>query len=121
MRKAKKIKVGSVIQFPFYQFAPMRRGWNGWIFRAGIVDKLYTSKTGKKCAVIRYCARTAGRYHMMPSEEETKRIFVDYLYEYDIEWQRREYKKFRDIEKAGSKVCWDEDMALLVANGIITE
>ena len=34
MNQAKNIKVGDVVQFPCICFAPLRRGWNGWIFRA---------------------------------------------------------------------------------------
>ena len=36
MNQAKNIKVGDVVQFPCICFAPLRRGWNGWIFRAAI-------------------------------------------------------------------------------------
>lgn len=37
MNQAKNIKVGDVVQFPCICFAPLRRGWNGWIFRAAII------------------------------------------------------------------------------------
>ena len=43
MKVAKNVKVGDVIQFPRTQFAPLRSGWNGWLFSAGIVEKLYIS------------------------------------------------------------------------------
>lgn len=119
MRKAKKIRVGSVIQFPHYQFAPMRRGWNGWIFRAGIVEKIYTSKSGRKCAVVRYCTRIAARYQMLPNVEATKSICLEHMFEYDIKHAQKEYERLRNFEKGGEEVCWSEDTALLVNHGLI--
>lgn len=50
MNQAKNIKVGDVVQFPCICFAPLRSGWNGWIFMAAIVERLYTSKKGIPCA-----------------------------------------------------------------------
>jgi hypothetical protein len=26
--------IGEVVQVPVYEFAPWRRGWNGWLFSA---------------------------------------------------------------------------------------
>lgn len=57
MRQAKNIQPGSIVQFPHSCFAPYRNGWNGWTFRVAVVDRLYTSKTGKACAEITYCDR----------------------------------------------------------------
>lgn len=57
MRQAKNVKPGDVVRFPHTCFAPYRSGWNGWVFKVAIVDRLYTSKTGKPCAKITYCDR----------------------------------------------------------------
>lgn len=119
MKKAKKVEIGSIIQFPYYQFQPSRKGWDGWIFRAGIVEKLYVSKSGKKCATVRYCESTASRYQLLPNVEATKNIFRDYLFEYDVEWAQKCYNKFKEVEKAGKEVCWDVDTALLLNHSII--
>ena len=119
MRKAKNIKVGDVVQFPWYEFAPMRKGWNGWLFRAAIVERLYTSTKGYKCAEIRYCSARAGRYQLLPNTEVTKKIRCDYLFEYDVEWTRKLYLEGLEEEKNGEQVCWSEDIALLVNHGII--
>ena len=43
MKKARKVAVGDVIQFPLRQFAPLRSGWNAWLFRAATVVPLYSS------------------------------------------------------------------------------
>ena len=32
-----EVKAGDLVQVPRYQFAPMRRGWNGWLFSEAIV------------------------------------------------------------------------------------
>lgn len=55
MKQFKNVKPGDIVQFPHSCFAPYRKGWNGWTFRAAVVDRLYTSKTGKACAKITYC------------------------------------------------------------------
>lgn len=50
MRKAnfKKLKAGDLVQVPRYQFAPMRRGWNGWLFSEAVVMRKGISlKNGK--------------------------------------------------------------------------
>ena len=118
MKQAKNVRVGDVIQFPHHCFDERRRGWNGWIFRAGIVDRLYTSKSGVACAVVRYCARRAGRYELVPCIEGTRNVAVSKLFEYNVEFHRQHYKEYKAFEDAGEQVCWDEDTALLVQNGI---
>lgn len=121
MKQAKNVKVGSVIQFPLREFAPLRRGWNGWIFRAGIVEKLYISKSGKKCATVRYCSRRAGRYQLLPNTEATVNVLREHLFQYDVGWQQKMFTEGREAEKNGEEVCWSEDIALLLNHGIIKE
>ena len=118
MKKAKNVKVGAVVQFPYECFDNRRSGWNGWIFRAAIVERLYVSTSGVKCAEIRYCVQRAGRYQLLPNKEATKRIQCDRLFEYDVEWQHQRYLKALEAENNGEQICWDEDTALLVNNGI---
>lgn len=119
MRKARNIKVGDVVQFPAYEFAPLRRGWNGWIFRAAIVDRLYISASGIKCAEITYCSARSGRYQLLPNKEATKRIKCEFLFEFDVDFARELYIEGLECEKNGEQVCWSEDIALLVNHGII--
>ena len=119
MKVAKNVKIGDVIQFPRHQFAPLRRGWNGWLFSAGIVEKLYISKSGQKCATVRYCVRRAGRYQLLPNEEATINLKREYLFEYNFEFHANLIREFLEKEKAGEPICWSEDAALLVNHGLI--
>lgn len=119
MKLKRSVKVGDVIQFPHHCFSEQCRGWNGWIFRAGIVDKLYTDEHGKKCAVVSYCSKRAGRYQLLPCEIRQRRVPVNTLFEFDVERAERDYREFKAYEDAGEKVCWSEDTALLLDKGII--
>ena len=118
MKVKKNLKVGDVIQFPHHEFQPFRSGWNGWIFRAGIVEKLYISKTGKECAKVRYCTRTAGRYELLPNVESTMNVLRKNCFEYDLDFYAKQIREFLEIEKTGEQVCWSEDAALLVNHGL---
>lgn len=85
MKKAKNVKVGDVVKFPSYEFAPYRQGWNGWLFEVAIVKRLYTSKSGKKCAELVYQTRNK------EYTETTHKELCDYLFEFDLEWARKSY------------------------------
>ena len=119
MKKATNVKVGDVIQFPHHCFASGRKGWNGWTFKAGIVEKLYTNKNGLKIATVKYCTKRASRYALLPNVEAINNIQVDLLFEYDIDFAQQEYLDGIECEKNGDKVCWTEDIALLVNHGIV--
>ena len=118
MKQVKNVKVGDVIQFPRTQFAPLRKGWNGWLFSAGIVEKLYTSKSGLKCATVRYCVRRAGRYQLLPNVEATINLKLEHLFEYDLDREATQIREFLEYEKSGEAICWSEDAALLVNHGL---
>lgn len=118
MKQAKNVKVGDIVKFPHHCFDERRRGWNGWIFRAAIVERIYISKTGEKCAEIRYCSKIAGRYKLLPNEESTRKIQVKYLFEYNVDFYRKQYMELKAFEDNGEPVCWDQDTALLVNHGI---
>lgn len=119
MKAVKNPKVGMVIQFPRTCFDQRRSGWNGWLFSAGIIEELYTSKSGKKCAKVRWCNRRAGRYQLLPNEETVRAIETKYLFEYDLEFNVSRIKEFLEFEKNGEPVCWSEDAALLVNHGFV--
>ena len=119
MKVAKNVKIGDVIQFPRTQFAPLRKGWNGWLFSAGIVEKLYISKSGQKCATVRYCVRRAGRYQLLPNEETTINLKREYLFEYNLEFEANRIREYLEVEKQGKPICWSEDAALLVNHNLI--
>lgn len=55
MRKVNfsKVKAGDLVQVPRTQFAPMRTGWNGWLFSEAIVlRKAKGEKTGRQMIVV---------------------------------------------------------------------
>lgn len=118
MKLAKSVKIGDVVQFPYYCFESGRKGWNGWVFRAAIVERLYTSKTGARCAEIRYCSRLLNRYQLTPNVEETRCVLVKNLFEFNLEFVRKRITEFKSYEDDGEQVCWNEDAALLVNHGL---
>lgn len=81
MKKCLRVKVGDAVRFPHHQFAPFRRGWNGWIFKTGIVNRLYTSTQGKPCAELIYLYNG--------EEVKCKRLVCD-LFQVDIEWAKKQ-------------------------------
>ena len=86
----------------------------------GVVEKLYISKSGKKCATVRYCSKCAGRYELLPAKEVIKNVLCTHCFEYKyLELATSNYREFRKAEKNGEKVCWSEDTAFLVQNGFI--
>ena len=85
MKKAVRVKVGDVVRFPHYQFAPYRSGWNGWMFTTGIVSRLYTSIQGKPCAELIFSYRD--------EEVKCKRLVCD-LFQEDVEWIKRKKTEF---------------------------
>lgn len=59
MKIAKNVKIGQPVEVPTYCFAPLRRGWNGWMFTKGIVKAFGTSKkTGNPLVKVEFPART---------------------------------------------------------------
>lgn len=120
MKKVRNPKVGQLVQIPVYEFAPMRSGWNGWIFRVGTIEKLYIGKTGKKCATVKYCSNTAGRYELLPCTEATKNLVIENVFEWDtLDFAQKSYTEFKQCEENGEQVCWDQDTAFLLNNGFI--
>ena len=122
MKQAKNLKVGDVIQFPRTQFAKLRKGWNGWLFSVGIVEKLYVSQKGVPAASVRWCSRIGGRYQLFPCEESVINIRQDCCFEYPyIELDQHIYRECIEAEKNGEQVCWDERFALLASHGFIKD
>lgn len=93
MRKKRNVKVGDLVQFPYYMFAPMRSGWNGWLFRVGIVEKVFTTAAGKAGATVRYCSyiptvRNISSYSaycdmLKTAVEATANVKMDCLFDYE--------------------------------------
>jgi hypothetical protein len=124
MRKA-KLKVGNVIQIPVYEFAPFRRGWNGWLFQVGIIKEIGKSKKdGTPIALIEYPARDykQTRYRLNGTEVEktsnilTKWFRAECIMEYDI--SSCDYSLEHPREYWSNK-CYNEDVEFLIDKGII--
>lgn len=120
MKAVKNPRVGQLVQIPVFQFAPMRSGWNGWIFRVGVIEKLYISKSGRKCAKVRYCNSRAGRYQLLPCTEYSKGFVIENVFQWDmLTLVQRNYTELKAAEDNGEPVCWGEDTAFLLQNGYI--
>lgn len=120
MKKVVNPYVGQLVQIPAYEFAPMRTGWNGWMFRVGVIEKLYISKSGRKCAKVRYCTKVAGRYQLLPCTEYSKGFVIENVFQWNgLALAQKNYTEFKAYEDDGELVCWDEDTAFLVSNGYI--
>ena len=121
MKKVNAPKVGQLVKVPVYEFAPMRSGWNGWIFRVGIIEKLYISKAGNKCARVRYCSGLAGRNQVTDCHEYSKGWLVSNVFQYEgnLANEQKSYDEYKACEENGEVVCWDEDTAFLLKNGFI--
>lgn len=101
MKKCAKVKLGDVVRFPHHEFAPYRNGWNGWEFRTGIVERLYTSTQGKPCAELIYLYNG--------KEVKCKRLVCD-LFQFDTDWAKRQKREF-NID--------NEELRFLERHGII--
>lgn len=120
MKAVNKPFVGQLVQIPAFEFAPMRSGWNGWIFRVGVIEKLYIPKSGRKCAKVRYCTKRAGRYQLLPCTEYSKGFAIENVFQWGkLDFAQKTYSEFKAAEDSGEPVCWDEDTAFLLQNGYI--
>lgn len=45
-----KLQAGDLVEVPRTQFAPMRRGWNGWLFSEAVVIRKGVGRKSKKNA-----------------------------------------------------------------------
>ena len=43
-----KLQAGDLVEVPRTQFAPMRRGWNGWLFSEAVVIRKGVGRKSKK-------------------------------------------------------------------------
>ena len=47
-----KLQAGDLVEVPRTQFAPMRRGWNGWLFSEAVVIRKGVGRKSKKNVVV---------------------------------------------------------------------
>lgn len=74
-----KLKPGDLVQVPRSQFAPMRHGWNGWLFsNAVVLRKGIGRKSGKPVVTVEMCVPGKGRNNYRTVE---KSFFADCVFE----------------------------------------
>ena len=56
-----KLQAGDLVEVPRTQFAPMRRGWNGWLFSEAVVIRKGVGRKSKKNLVQRKEQRASNR------------------------------------------------------------
>jgi len=120
MKHAQNIKVGSLVQVPDYCFAPNRRGWNGWIFRAGIVLAIGKSKRdGATLYKVERCIRGYGdsRYPN-PKATITAWFRKDAIFEKDFTHANYVMQHPRSYWCQG---CYDEDTEFMIDHGFIAD
>lgn len=113
MKKAKNVKVGSLVQIPTHQFASHRSGWNGWQFEKAIVTKQGKTKDGEKVWQVEYPS------HSYKEDKATivKWMKPQYMFETDT-WAEMQYLEYsrEEIEDGYSNT-----VEFFIDKGIIKE
>lgn len=63
-----KLQAGDLVEVPRTQFAPMRSGWNGWLFSEAVVIRKGVGRKSKKNVVVRILINANygyGDYHLV--------------------------------------------------------
>lgn len=56
-----KLQAGDLVQVPRTQFAPMRSGWNGWLFSEAVVIRKGVGRKSKRNVVVVEMRTPAGK------------------------------------------------------------
>lgn len=120
MNHAKNLKVGSLIQVPDYCFAPNRRGWNGWLFRAGIIRAIGKSKRdGATIYQVERCVQGYGNpMSKNPKATVTAWFRKDAIFEKDF--FHAEYLTAHP-RSHWCNGCYDEDTEFMIDNGFVAD
>lgn len=119
-----RLKEGDLVQVPTYQFAPMRRGWNGWLFSKAVVIRKGIGKKSGKPVVVLEVMHDAPHNRYTTSQQT---FFADYVFqdscidnakhflkEYNIE-NKEQYNKWI----AGDNVTGASWITFLIDKGFI--
>lgn len=72
-----KLQAGDLVEVPRTQFAPMRRGWNGWLFSEAVVIRKGVGRKSKKNVVVVEMRTPAGKNSYAKTGETTgKGVFT---------------------------------------------
>ena len=125
MKKVKNAKIGQVVQVPTYEFAPLRRGFNGWLFNVGIIKAFGKSKSGLPIIKVEYPAKSyAQRLHNIRGEEcgfgdrktLEKWFLATAVFETDLTFQKNQIEHPREYYTRG---CYCEDVEFLIDKGVL--
>ena len=113
MKKAKNLTIGAAVSVPDYCFAPLRHGWNGWIFRAGIIRKIGRSqKTGRIMYQVERCVFG----YAQSKKTVTKWFYPESIMEFSFVHSNMLMEHPREYWDHGT---YDDDTEFLIDNGII--
>lgn len=115
MKHAKNLKIGSLVQVPDYCFAPMRHGWNGWIFRAGVIRKIGKSKDGTIVYQVERCTKNYG--YKGDKTTHTSWFRKDAIFEKSFAHAEMVMQHPREYWNNG---CYDEDTEFMIDQGFLT-
>lgn len=86
-----KVKVGDLVEVPRTQFAPMRRGWNGWLFSEAVVIQKGISPKNKR-KVIKVEMRTPKSSNDYGTMEKT--FYAEWTYVNTLDKKSRKIMLF---------------------------
>ena len=113
MKKAKDLTIGAVVDVPDYCFAPTRYGWNGWIFRAGIIRQIgKTKKSGRTMYQVERCVLGYGQ----TKKTFTKWFYPEELFEFSYKHSQMLMEHPREYWQHGT---YDDNTEFLIDQGII--
>lgn len=69
-----KLQAGDLVEVPRTQFAPMRRGWNGWLFSEAVVIRKGVGRKSKKNVVVVEMRTPAGKVKRIMKRQTVKKL-----------------------------------------------
>ena len=75
-----KLQAGDLVKVPRTQFAPMRSGWNGWLFSEAVVIRKGVGRKSKRNVVVVEMRTPAGKnnYGTTPAANNARNILKKY-------------------------------------------
>lgn len=114
MKKARNVKVGSVVEVPDTHIMPARRGWEGWTFKKGIVREIGNSQRFGRCYKVEFPTTD----YVYDKITKTKIFIADHVFAADLKWS---YHLIQFPREHWSSKTYGDDTEFLIDNGIIEE
>lgn len=67
-----KLQAGDLVEVPRTQFAPMRSGWNGWLFSEAVVIRKGVGRKSKRNVVVVEMRTPAGKNSYRKRERQLR-------------------------------------------------